>query len=152
MPGHHESVADGGERASLAAVRDDTVVLAQQGAGPSVRIGGLGATPKDLLPTTGNYPLETVRYRSDPDGSLSTLWEAYGRVRPTGRSRRTVSFPRACRTSACSGAPNGVPEQAGSSVPGCFGGYRVRVRWSVRSRVKRAGSGRSPPSASSALP
>ncbi|MEU4953824.1 hypothetical protein ACFYN3_35785 [Streptomyces lavendulae] len=49
-------------------------------------------------------------------------------------------------------APRGARGAAPSSGLGCFRGYRVRVRWSVSSRVKRAGSGRSPPSASRALP
>ncbi|MFJ1568700.1 hypothetical protein ACIOG8_31575 [Streptomyces erythrochromogenes] len=49
-------------------------------------------------------------------------------------------------------APCGARGAAPSSGLGCFRGYRVRVKWSVSSRVKRAGSGRSPPSASSALP
>lgn len=50
-------------------------------------------------------------------------------------------------------APQRRPGRAAApSGLGRFRGYRVRVRCSVSSRVKRAGSGRSPPSASSALP
>ncbi|MFE9845251.1 winged helix-turn-helix transcriptional regulator [Streptomyces goshikiensis] len=73
----------------------------------------------------------------------------YAEAPPRGAHELT---PLGHRTSVCSGSPKGVPEQTGSSVPDCFRGYRARVRWLVSSRVKRAGSGRSPPSASSALP